>query len=97
MNETTSAAAVGATTGIVTFLVVLAVVGLIVGALARFALPGRDDMSIWKTMAYGVGGAFLGGMVSRVLGVSSVILGYVIAIAVAMGLIWFFTRRKKSS
>jgi len=97
MNETTSAAAVGATAGIVTFLVVLAVVGLIVGALARFALPGRDDMSIWKTMAYGVGGAFLGGMVSRVLGVSSVILGYVIAIAVAMGLIWFFTRRKKSS
>ena len=97
MNETTSAAAVGATTGIVTFLVVLAVVGLIVGALARFALPGRDDMSIWKTMAYGVSGAFLGGMVSRVLGVSSVILGYVIAIAVAMGLIWFFTRRKKSS
>jgi uncharacterized membrane protein YeaQ/YmgE (transglycosylase-associated protein family) len=96
MNETTTAAATGPVTGILVFLVVLAVVGLIVGALARFALPGRDDMSIWKTMAYGVGGAFLGGIVSRALGVSSVILGYVIAIAVAMGLIWFFTRRKKT-
>ena len=96
MNESTAAVAAGTTVGIVVFLVILAVVGLIIGALARFVLPGRDDMSIWKTMAYGVGGAFLGGMVSRLLGISNAILGYAIAIAVAVGLIWFFTRRKKS-
>jgi len=96
MNESTAAVAAGTTVGIVLFLVILAVVGLIIGALARFLLPGRDDMSIWKTMAYGVGGAFLGGMVSRLLGISNAILGYAIAIAVAVGLIWFFTRRKKS-
>ena len=96
MNESTAAIAAGTTVGIVLFLVILAVVGLIIGALARFLLPGRDDMSIWKTMAYGVGGAFLGGMVSRLLGISNAILGYAIAIAVAVGLIWFFTRRKKS-
>jgi uncharacterized membrane protein YeaQ/YmgE (transglycosylase-associated protein family) len=96
MNESTAAVAAGTTVGIVVFLVILAVVGLIIGALARFLLPGRDDMSIWKTMAYGVGGAFLGGMVSRLLGIANPILGYAIAIAVAVGLIWFFTRRKKS-
>lgn len=96
MNESTAVVAAGTTVGIVVFLVILAVVGLIIGALARFVLPGRDDMSIWKTMAYGVGGAFLGGMVSRLLGISNAILGYAIAIAVAVGLIWFFTRRKKS-
>ena len=96
MNESTAAVAAGTTVGIVVFLVILAVVGLIIGAIARFVLPGRDDMSIWKTMGYGVGGAFLGGMVSRLLGVSNPVLGYAIAIAVAVGLIWFFTRRKKS-
>jgi len=96
MNESTAAVAAGTTVGIVVFLVILAVVGLIIGAIARFVLPGRDDMSIWKTMAYGVGGAFLGGMVSRLLGISNAILGYAIAVAVAMGLIWFFTRRKKN-
>jgi uncharacterized membrane protein YeaQ/YmgE (transglycosylase-associated protein family) len=96
MNESTAAVAAGTTVGIVLFLVILAVVGLIIGAIARFVLPGRDDMSIWKTMAYGVGGAFLGGMVSRLLGISNAILGYAIAVAVAMGLIWFFTRRKKN-
>ena len=53
-------------------------------------------MSIWKTMGYGVGGAFLGGIVGRLLGVSSAILDYAIAVAVAAGLIWFFTRRKKN-
>jgi uncharacterized membrane protein YeaQ/YmgE (transglycosylase-associated protein family) len=96
MNESTAAVAAGTTVGIVVFLVILAVVGLIIGALARFLLPGRDDMSIWKTMAYGVGGAFLGGMVSRLLGIANPILGYAMPIAVAVGLIWFFTRRKKS-
>jgi uncharacterized membrane protein YeaQ/YmgE (transglycosylase-associated protein family) len=96
MNESTAAVAAGTTVGIVVFLVILAVVGLIIGAIARFVLPGRDDMSIWKTMTYGVGGAFLGGMVSRLLGISNAILGYAIAVAVAVGLIWFFTRRKKS-
>ncbi len=96
MNESTAGMAVGATTGIVIFLVILAVVGLVIGALARLALPGRDDMSIWKTMGYGVGGAFLGGIVGRLLGVSSAILDYAIAVAVAAGLIWFFTRRKKN-
>ena len=96
MNESTAAVAAGTTVGIVVFLVILAVVGLIIGALARFVLPGRDDMSIWKTMAYGIGGAFLGGIVSRLLGISNPILAYAIAIAIAVGLIWFFTRRKKS-
>jgi uncharacterized membrane protein YeaQ/YmgE (transglycosylase-associated protein family) len=96
MNEPTSGMAVGATAGIVVFLVILAVVGLVIGALARLALPGRDDMSIWRTMAYGVSGAFLGGIVGRLLGVTSAILDYAIAVAVAAGLIWFFTRRKKN-
>ncbi len=97
MNETTAATAAGATLGIVIFLVILAVVGLVIGALARLALPGRDDMSIWKTMAYGVGGAFLGGLAGRLLGVTNAILDYAIAVAVAAGLIWFFTRRKKNA
>jgi len=95
MNETTATVATGAATGIVVFLVILAVVGLVIGALARLVLPGRDDMSIWRTMAYGVSGAFLGGIVGRLLGVTSAVLGYAIAVAVAAGLIWFFTRRGK--
>ena len=37
--------------------------GLFVGALARFALPGRDPLTIPQTMLVGVIGSFAGGLV----------------------------------
>jgi uncharacterized membrane protein YeaQ/YmgE (transglycosylase-associated protein family) len=36
-------------------------VGAIVGPLARFAVPGKDPMSIVMTVVLGAVGAFLGG------------------------------------
>ena len=45
-------------------LVVLALSGLIVGAFARLALPGKDPMSIWQTMAIGIGGSLIAGLIS---------------------------------
>ena len=39
----------------------LLVTGLVVGLLARLAIPGPDPMPIWMTVAFGVGGAVLGG------------------------------------
>lgn len=99
MNETAGAA--GAAAGLtgmvlVTALLIFAVVGLVIGALARWILPGRDDMSLPRTMLYGVGGSILGGFVSRLLGVQNLLLDVAIAVVVAIGLIWFFTRRKKA-
>lgn len=44
-------------------LVALALGGLIVGALARFALPGRDPLPLWGTIVLGIAGSFLGGLV----------------------------------
>lgn len=41
--------------------------GLVVGGLARFALPGPDPMSIWATMGLGVAGSLLGGIVGQLL------------------------------
>lgn len=37
-----------------------AVVGLIVGLIARFVLPGRDPMGLLMTMVLGIAGSFLG-------------------------------------
>lgn len=42
----------------------LAVSGLIVGALARLALPGPDPMGILATIGLGLAGSFVGGIVS---------------------------------
>ena len=48
------------------YVITLLFIGLLVGALARLALPGRDPMSIWATIAVGLVGSFLAGLVSAV-------------------------------
>jgi len=49
------------------YLIALCLIGLIVGALARLALPGKDPMSVWQTIAIGIGGSLLAGIVSAAL------------------------------
>src|SRR4051812_50172787 len=49
--------------GIITYLILLALSGLIVGALARLALPGPDPMSIPATIGIGLAGSFVAGVV----------------------------------
>ena len=42
--------------------------GLIVGALAKLVMPGRDPGGIIVTILLGIGGALLGGFLGRSLG-----------------------------
>jgi uncharacterized membrane protein YeaQ/YmgE (transglycosylase-associated protein family) len=42
--------------------------GLIVGALAKLVMPGRDPGGIIVTMLIGIAGAVLGGFIGRALG-----------------------------
>jgi uncharacterized membrane protein YeaQ/YmgE (transglycosylase-associated protein family) len=44
------------------------VFGLIVGALAKFVMPGRDPGGIFVTIALGIVGALIGGFLGRALG-----------------------------
>ena len=44
------------------------VFGLIVGAIAKFVMPGRDPGGIIVTMILGIVGAMLGGFAGRALG-----------------------------
>jgi uncharacterized membrane protein YeaQ/YmgE (transglycosylase-associated protein family) len=53
--------------GLLLFIIVVFVGGLIIGALARLAVPGPDPMPIWATAALGIGGSIIGGIVARIL------------------------------
>jgi uncharacterized membrane protein YeaQ/YmgE (transglycosylase-associated protein family) len=53
---------------LLTLIVVLALWGLVVGALARLAVPGPDPMSIWRTMLLGIAGTFVGGLIGGLIG-----------------------------
>jgi uncharacterized membrane protein YeaQ/YmgE (transglycosylase-associated protein family) len=52
---------------LIAYIISLAVIGLIVGALARLALPGRDPMSIFQTMLVGIAGSLVAGLVYAAL------------------------------
>ncbi len=50
-------------------IVSLLVSGLIIGLLARFAVPGKDPLKLWQTILLGITGSFLGGILAGLLGV----------------------------
>jgi uncharacterized membrane protein YeaQ/YmgE (transglycosylase-associated protein family) len=52
---------------VIALIVFLLVWGLIVGALARLALPGPDPMGIFATIGLGLAGSFAGGLVAGLL------------------------------
>ena len=43
------------------------IVGFIVGLLARFFYPGAVPMGFWMTVALGIGGSLVGGIVSSLI------------------------------
>jgi uncharacterized membrane protein YeaQ/YmgE (transglycosylase-associated protein family) len=49
------------------YLIILLLSGLIVGALGRLALPGKDPMSIPQTIAIGVAGSLIAGFIGALL------------------------------
>ena len=49
-------------------LLYVAVIGLIVGALAKLIMPGKDPGGIFITMILGIAGAFLGTFIGRAVG-----------------------------
>jgi uncharacterized membrane protein YeaQ/YmgE (transglycosylase-associated protein family) len=53
--------------GLLVYIIFLALSGLIVGALARLALPGPDPMGIGMTILIGIAGSFLGGLIMALL------------------------------
>ena len=44
------------------------IIGLVVGALAKLIMPGRDPGGVIITMLLGVAGAFLGGWIGHAFG-----------------------------
>jgi uncharacterized membrane protein YeaQ/YmgE (transglycosylase-associated protein family) len=72
------------------------ILGLVVGILAKWIMPGRDPGGVIITTVLGIGGAFVGGFIGSLLGLGTVTgfnLGsLVLAIAGALLLLWVYRR-----
>lgn len=62
-----------------------ALLGLIVGALAKLLMPGKDPGGILVTIGIGIAGAFVGGYLGTLLGIGGVGGFDLTSIAIATG------------
>jgi uncharacterized membrane protein YeaQ/YmgE (transglycosylase-associated protein family) len=76
--------------GILTWIVL----GLIVGALAKWIMPGKDPGGCFVTILIGIAGALIGGFISSALGFGTVagfdLRSLGIAIVGALLLLWLY-------
>jgi uncharacterized membrane protein YeaQ/YmgE (transglycosylase-associated protein family) len=71
-------------------------IGLVIGALARLVVPGVQRIGLLATSLFGIGGALLGGVIARAIGVGSLVQ-FLIAIAVAAVLIMVLGGTRRGS
>lgn len=63
------------------------VVGLIIGALGRLVIPGKQHLSIWLTLLLGIVAAFVGGWIASLF-TTLWIFVLVVQIVVAAALVY---------
>jgi uncharacterized membrane protein YeaQ/YmgE (transglycosylase-associated protein family) len=76
------------------YLISLVVVGLIVGAFARLALPGPDPMSIPMTILVGIGGSILGGLVMYLITGGRNAGGWLVSVVFATLIVYLIRRSR---
>jgi uncharacterized membrane protein YeaQ/YmgE (transglycosylase-associated protein family) len=85
------------------FIIILLIVGLIAGAIARLLVPGRDPMSLLRTLGLGIVGSFVGGFLENLVFLHTVslfalhpsgILGSIIGSIIVLLLSRIFGRRR---
>ena len=81
---------------VIAYLIAIAFSGLVVGALARLALPGPDPISIWETILVGIAGSLVAGILWAILfdrngG------GFVLSVLFSTGIVYLIRRSRGGS
>lgn len=67
------------------------IAGLVIGALARLIKPGKQSLGLLATLALGLVGSVIGGLIAQLFGTGGIfelnILGFVLAVVAAILLI----------
>jgi uncharacterized membrane protein YeaQ/YmgE (transglycosylase-associated protein family) len=67
------------------------IAGLIIGALARLLMPGRQKIGLLWTLLLGLAGSVIGGTIANLIGTGSImelnVIGFVVAVLCAVALL----------
>lgn len=70
------------------------IVGFIVGAIARWLMPGVDALGFWLTALLGIGGSIVGGIIASLLfrspGGGFRPAGFILSVLGAVILLWLY-------
>ena len=77
-----------------TFILLLALSGLVVGALGRLVLPRPDPMSIGMTILIGIGGSVVAAFIANALWGRRYGPGLLLSVASAALLVWLVRRSR---
>lgn len=77
----------------------LALIGVVIGALARLFMKGEQNIGILWTMILGAGGSVLGGWITeKIAGQGHDVISFIVGVIVAMALIaLYLTIRDKGN
>jgi len=80
----------GAAVGGVIGLLIVAVIGLVIGAVAKMLMPGPDPGGWFVTILLGIAGSWVGNFLFGLVGLHGMILELVGAVLGAMLLLWIY-------
>lgn len=80
--------------GIISYIISLAVVGLVIGALGRLVVPGKNPITIGMIMLIGVAGAVLGAIIGATLGLGFVTI--IVEVAISAGPVYLMGGRSNN-
>jgi uncharacterized membrane protein YeaQ/YmgE (transglycosylase-associated protein family) len=79
--------------GLIAYLIILAISGLFIGALARLLMPGPDPMSIPATIGLGLAGNIIAGLIVWAIW-GSPGGGIVLSVIISMVILYFMRRSR---
>ena len=80
---------------VLVYILLLALSGLLVGALARLALPGRDPLSIFQTISVGLIGSFAAGLIGYAISGGEGNYGGIVLSILGATVVMYFVRRSR--
>ena len=82
---------------VILFIIGLLLTGLVVGALGRLLLPGRDPMTIFQTIMLGIAASLVAGLIAYYAFGKDEGPGFLFSVLCAVGLVYLVRKLRERS